>query len=229
MEPKFQSSFIPKGPVGGTNAVSMAPAKDKSILGIISWSVFFISLVLGVVVFGYKMFLNYSIDKMGRELEEARASIASEELDRFIRLDNRIVSTKQILSKHRSLSPLLEFLEESTLKNVRFTSFDYSLGKDGGTELLMQGQARGYAALALQADVFNKSKYFKNSNFSNLNLDERGDVSFSFTASVDPALVSYEKKIERQAPLQPASPTQNEESSEQALPIEDPDLMLDEN
>ena len=67
----------------------------------------------------------------------------------------------------------------------------------------MTGEARGYAALALQSDIFNKSQYFKDSIFSNLKLNTKGDVIFSFRAVVDPSLVSYQREVERIGALAP--------------------------
>jgi len=132
---------------------------------------------------------------MSADLEEARLAIQPEVIDELTRLDNRIISTKGLISKHHILTPLFKFLEVSTPKTVRFTDFQYTV-TDKGIELSMRGEARGYATLALQADIFNKSQYFQDSIFSNLSLNEKGDVIFSFTTMLDPNLVSYSRGIE---------------------------------
>jgi len=198
MEPKFQSSFIPKGSIVSSNA-DASPGrknKEKSLLAFLSLVIFIISVILAAGVFGYKLYLKYSIDRMGADLNKARATLQSETIRELTRLDNRIVSTKDLISKHRILTPLFEFLETSTSRGVRFRDFRYSMtGQD--IELQMRGEARGYAALALQADIFSKSEYFKNSIFSDLNLNERGEVLFSFKTTIDPSLVSYTREVER--------------------------------
>ena len=198
MEPQFQSSFIPKGPI--VSAAASTPAgrkpKEKSFLSFLALVIFIISVLLALGMFGYKFYLEYRIETLGQELERTRAALEPETIRELIRLDDRLISTKDLISKHRVLTPLFEFLETSTPVTVRFNNFQYSMTEQG-LELSMRGEARGYAALALQADIFNRSQYFVNPIFSNLNLNDRGDVNFAFRAIVDPNLVSYEREVER--------------------------------
>jgi len=92
---------------------------------------------------------------------------------------------------------LFEFLEASTVKSVRFTDFSYSFNDNNKNfNLSMNGEARGYASLALQADIFSESGNFTDLTFSNLTLDDRGNVQFSINAVIDPTLVSYKKLVE---------------------------------
>ncbi len=198
MEPKFQSSFIPKGPVVST--VASMPlgrkTKEKSLLAFLALIIFTTSILLALGMFGYKFYLKYRIDKMGADLEAAQVTLEPEVIRELTRLDNRIISTQELVAKHYTFSPLFEFLEVSTPRTVRFSDFRYSMTEQG-LELSMRGEARGYAALALQADIFSKSQYFKDPIFSDLNLNERGDVGFSFKTTVDPSLVSYQREVEK--------------------------------
>ena len=177
-------------------------AKEKSLLAYLALVIFSISVLLALVMFGYKFYLKYSIAKMGVDLENARATLQPEIIRELTRLDNRIISSQELIAQHKILSPLFEFLEISTPKTVRFSDFRYSMTPQG-LELSMTGEARGYAALALQSDIFNKSQYFKDSIFSNLKLNTKGDVIFSFRAVVDPSLVSYQREVERIGALAP--------------------------
>lgn len=197
MEPKFQSSFIPKGPMAATASVSRSPVRSKSLLDTIASLIFTLTILSSVGIFAYNKYLNYSIDKMGAELESARGEVESEATRELIRLDARITSTKTLLANHVVISPLFDFLEDSTLGAVRFTDFEFA-NSDKGVELSMSGQARSYSALALQANVLSKSQYLKNQVFSNLDLDEKGNVIFSYKATIDPSLVAYRRIIESQ-------------------------------
>ncbi len=197
MEPKFQSSFIPKGPISSTaTALPARRTEEKSLLSFLAFIIFAASVLLAMGMFGYKFYLKYRIGKMGADLASFRATLQPETIRELTRLNDRIISTKDLLSKHRALTPLFKFLELSTPKTARLNNFHYSMTGQG-LELSLDGEARGYAALALLADVFNKSQYFKDSIFSDLNLNERGDVSFSFKAMVEPNLVSYDREVER--------------------------------
>ena len=204
MEPKFQSSFIPKGPITSVAASASIPRvkKEKNLLSFLALIIFIVSVFAAVGVFGYKFYLDYRIDKMGVDLEQARTALQPEIIRELTRIDNRIISVKDLISKHYILTPLFEFLEVSTPKVVRFNDFSYTMTEQG-LELQMKGEARGYAALAQQADIFQKSQHFINSTFSNINLNEKGDVNFSFTATIEPKLASYMKKIESVISSQP--------------------------
>lgn len=205
MEPKFQSSFIPKGPLASTTAgpnLARRPS-ERTILGLFGL-IFFITSALGAAgVFGYKYYLKGSIESMQAELESVRAALDSGEIQELTRLHNRIVSTKEILAQHVVLTPFFEFLEISAPRHIRFSDFRYAVGIDG-IELTMRGESRGYGALALQSDIFNKSGFFKNPIFSDLSLNSQGDVMFSFRGVLDPSLVSYTRVIEETTPTAPA-------------------------
>ena len=196
MEPKFQSSFIPKGPVTSTIGASIGQkAKQTGLFSFLALVIFVGSVLLALGMFGYNYYLKYRIGKMGSDLESARATLSPDVIDELTRLNNRIIYTEELVSRHQILVPLFEFLEVSTPRSVRFSDVRYSMtGK--GIELTMRGEARGYAALALQADIFSKSKSIKDPIFSDLNLNEKGDVRFSFKAIVDPSLVSFTNTVE---------------------------------
>ncbi len=191
MEPKFQSSFIPKGPIAqGPVTGARISRGGKSFFGLIATLIFAIALLSSIGVFGYRFYLSRSITSMGTDLEAARQNLQPSTITELTRLNSRLISTQRLLTNHSVLSPLFDFLETSTLKNVRFTDFKY-VAKGRAHELSMRGQARGYAAVALQSDILNKSTYLKNQIFEGLDLDEKGNVVFTFSATVEPTLLSY--------------------------------------
>lgn len=207
MDPKFQSSFIPKGPAA-TAPISASRGRKTSnmtFLGFIGLVVFIISLAAAAGVFGYTYYLKYRIDSLTSDLETARQALQYDAIEEIIRLDGRIVSARTLIGNHVIISPVFEFLETSTVKNVRFTDLLYSSG-EGGLVLTLVGEARGYGALALQADIFGQSEYLKDVSFSDISLNEQGDVAFKVTASIDPRTVSYSEEIRRLFPSASESP-----------------------
>jgi hypothetical protein len=195
MEPKFQSSFIPKGPLATPGAGPASKVKQSGLFGLFCLFVFMLSLIGSVGIFGYNWYLGSKITKMGNDLQDARAAFEPETIRELTRLDARIVGTKDLLAQHSVLTPLFDFIESSTLKSLRFSSLDYSASSQG-IVLSMRGQAHGYASVALQADVFNKSKYIKNPMFSDLTLDDKGNVTFAFKGNLDPALISFTQYLQ---------------------------------
>ncbi len=91
------------------------------------------------------------------------------------------------------------------MKTVRFTKFDYSLGADNNSKVLvkMSGVAEGYRAIALQSDLFSKNKFFINPVFSNLALDSQGNVAFDLEFFVDSNFVNYKNILENKSAVAP--------------------------
>lgn len=218
MEPKFQSSFIPKGPTASAGAMPGAPVRrERSILSFVANIIFALSVIAAVGVFGYKFYLNYSIESMAAELEAGKANLEQETVDEIRRLNNRILATEDLLDGHLVLTPLFNFLEASTLRNVRFTEFDY-ISNEKGLEVIMKGESRGYSALALQAEIFQKNKDFLNPLFSDLTLDDEGNVVFTFRSQVSSTMLSYERELERTGQPEIVAPAPSATSTATSTP-----------
>lgn len=223
MEPKFQSSFIPKGPHANT-FIPKPPTSSRSggggVLSFVATLIFITAVVLAGGVFGYKTYLKYSINRMGADLEQARATLQPEVITELTSLSKRIVAAREIVSKHQVLTPFFRFLETSTPVGVRFSAMNYA-STISGLELTMNGQARGYASLALLSDILNRSGNFKEITFSDLRLNDRGEVSFSFKALVDPQAVSYARVVEvlTPSPVTESLPVIENGGSEVVAPI----------
>lgn len=199
MPPKFQSTFIPTGPAAASTSSYSAPVarrKQKDLFSFITGMLFTLSILLALGVFGYKYFLNYRITEMGTELENARATLQPEAVAELIRLNSRLVSTKSLIENHRIITPVFDFLEAATPQSVRYTDFNFNM-TPRGLDLRLRGEAQSYAALAAAAEVFNRaSSNFRNPTFSDLQLDQRGNVIFSLQLEVEPELLSYERVVE---------------------------------
>jgi hypothetical protein len=195
VEPKFQSTFIPKGQtLSGTGTV-VTRRRERSLLGFIGALIFTCSVLVALGAYGYGYYLKTSIVEMAKALETGRAQLDPEAVSELISLNNRIVSTADLIGSHVILSPFFKFLEATTLKTVRFTYFDYKMGPQA-LEVTLRGEAQNYTALAQQADVLNKSGHLSKIIFSDLTLNEKGNVIFSLSAAVDSRLLSYQRTLE---------------------------------
>lgn len=200
MEPKFQSSFIPKGPVSTAGMTPTGkPTRRGGLYGYIAMIIFTISIIAAVGVFGYRFYVKGTINKMSLEITERKDTLIPSTAREFIRINNRIKATQDLINAHVVVSPLFDYLEDSTVRSVRFTEFTYNT-TPSGVILVMKGEATGYAALALQSDIFNMGSSFREANFSDLSLDNRGNVTFSLETKVDPNLISYQKQIVDERP-----------------------------
>ena len=198
MQPQFQSSFIPKGPTSSSipsGGINMPRRKQMDLFSFAASALFTLSIVLAGGVFLYQLFLNYSISQMKGELESARAALEPETVNTLIRLNSRLVSTESLIKNHQIITPIFDFLEISTPKTVRYTDFNFN-NTTKGPELIIQGQAVSYAALAAAAETFDKADtYFASTVFSDLKLDDKGNVIFTLRTQVKPAALSYERTV----------------------------------
>ena len=115
-------------------------------------------------------------------------------------LDKRLRASDEIFSKHISITPVFKALEQLTMKEVRYTKFSYSLRteKNITIDIKMSGIAIGYRSVALQSDLFSAKdigKNFIDPIFSNLTLDNSGNVLFDLDFSVDPSFVNYKQTL----------------------------------
>jgi hypothetical protein len=93
------------------------------------------------------------------------------------------------------MSQFFDLLEQATLKSVRFKDFRYNASGDGRSSIALSGEADSFAAVALQSDAFGQSRFIREPIFSNLDLDNKGNVIFDFSAFVDPSLISYTRGV----------------------------------
>lgn len=193
MEPTFNKSFIPK-----KNLAQGGVRKKKGGPGLLTLAALIIlltAITVGVGEFLYKQVLMGSISSKTATLERARGAFEPSLIQELIRLDKRISSAQTILNEHIAPSILFETLDQLTLKSVRFRDFSYTrIGKDK-ISIAMEGNARNFAGIALQADVFGKNRLIKEPIFSNLNLDKEGDVIFDLVAFIDPVQIRYVEAV----------------------------------
>lgn len=189
------TSFIPKKPQG-------TAVKHKSSGGVIN--IFFLgaliiflgALVVTAGVFLYERFVEQSIEEKSTQLEKARDAFEPALIEEFSKLEIRIQSAQEILDSHLALSFFFELLESTTLKSVQFKDFINITSPDGRISITMRGTARSFSSVALQSDVFGKDPFIRSPLFSNLNLDDLGNVIFDFSATLDPALLSYKQAVD---------------------------------
>ncbi|MFA5840689.1 MAG: hypothetical protein WC847_00210 [Candidatus Paceibacterota bacterium] len=198
MEQNFQTSFIPKKPMLKETTVSARPV---SIFLIISLFVLFTVLLATGGLYFYKGIVTKNITEMEKTLNLARNRFEPAKITELQTFDKRLRASTEILGKHMTVTPIFTALEQLTMKSVRFTKFSYSLGGEdkAGISIKMSGIAIGYRSIALQSDLFAKNKNLIDPVFSNLVLDNSGNVLFDLDFSVDPGFVNYKQTLMTQS------------------------------
>ena len=193
MEQNFQTSFIPKKPMIEQGVTAKRP---MGLVLIISIFIFVVIVLISGGAYFYKNMLKTNLTQMQGDLEKAKNRFEPSKINELKLLDKRLQSSTEILSNHVMISPIFEALQVLTLKTIRYTKFSYDL-VGGKIMVKMSGQAIGYRSVALQADLFTKNKNLVDPVFSNLSLDDKGNVLFDLEFSIDPSFVNYKQVLKK--------------------------------
>lgn len=192
MDPKFQTSFIPKQSL---TEPSFRPRSSINLLLLISLVILFGTLALFGGLYFYKKTVTDSINAINVRLSAARADIDPTLVAKLERLDLRIESAKDILGRHLALTTFFNSLSTNTLKGVSFQSFDYVTTDTGALRVSLKGQAAGFSTVALESDQLAKDTNIKEPVFSDIGLDPFGHIIFNLNLLIDPAAISYQMEV----------------------------------
>lgn len=192
MDPRFQTSFIPKKPIVSTPSRDVSPINLFSLLATI---VFITAFATSGGMFFYKQLIEKQITQSKTDFERAKGAFEPEIVNKISRLNSRIETGKNLLDNHIAVTPFFEYLSTITLKNVRFKDFGFSYLAKDKVQVSMKGQAQNYAAVALQSDLFNAQKSLKNTMVGDLSLEASGIVAFSVSTTIDPSVFVYASSV----------------------------------
>jgi hypothetical protein len=206
MEQNFQTSFIPKKSMM-VEEQTTSSKKPIGFLMIISIFVFLTVMLASGGLYLYRGMLQKNISDMDANLALAKERFEPATINRLQVLGKRLESSNIILSKHIAISPIFNTLQKLTLKTIRYSKFGYEFGNEKDSRILvkMSGQAIGYRSIALQADLFTKDKNLIDPTFSNLSLDDKGNVLFDLEFSVDPSFVDYKQILLSEGEVSPGT------------------------
>ncbi len=200
MEPKFQTSFIPKAPitssVSSSSSHSFSGPRPVSLIPLIGTLLFIASILAAGGLFAYQKVLDKQIAEANTALVQAKSSFDSQTITSIVSASDRLKSAKGLLDKHVAVSELFEALQQNVLPRVSFTSFIFSLDTGDVVKFSASGLADSYAVAAQQATVFSAMPFVSKQSFSGLNLTEKGQVEIKLEGTVDRSLVSYEHAVQ---------------------------------
>lgn len=148
-------------------------------------------LILSVVFyvglqFGYKTYLNKSLDDLGSRLDLVKTSLKPEDQAKIISFYSQIENLKGILGLHVVSSPIFPWLESNTQTSVYFKSFNFDLVK---SQISLAGTAKSMEDLSEQILVFEKKVNdgdLRKFDVGNISIAENDSVNFSFTITASP-------------------------------------------
>lgn len=198
MDQNFQTSFIPKKPMVEERAT---PTRSVNLLVVLAIFILFTVLLSTVALYFYKSVLTKNIAQMENNLNLAKNRFEPSKITELQVLDKRLRASTEILSKHIAITPIFEMLQAITMKTVRYTKFSYEFVGEKKSKVMvkMSGLAIGYRSVALQSDLFASNKNLIDPVFSNLTLDNSGNVLFDLEFLVDPSFVDYKQMVATQS------------------------------
>jgi len=190
MDTRFQTSFIPKKPIVGSDTVYSSAR--VSAFFVVALILFLASVASAAGVYVYEKTLEKANLANDQKLGEKEKRFEPATLDEIQVKNTQISAAKDILAKHIVISDFLKNLSTFTLQTIRFKTFDYKYTSPEKITISMKGEGRDFRSVALQSDIFaKKNTIFKNPIVSNLAVNTDGTIDFDFTASLTGDVVSY--------------------------------------
>ncbi|NBD73699.1 hypothetical protein GVX82_01500 [Patescibacteria group bacterium] len=201
MEPRFNSSFIPKAPLA--NESSDLPKKKRSkggnMIPLVSGVVFIIALAATGGLLMYEQVMVSSITSKVEQLEDIQARIDPELITELERYASRIEGAQALLNAHLAPSFLQELLEGVTLADgMRFGSLEYVRHSSDSLGLVLEGQGVDLESLVLQSDALNDLFLTQELFISDITLEksevtgETVEVAFNARTSLVPDAMRFQ-------------------------------------
>ena len=202
MDTRFQTSFIPKKPIVGSDTVYSSAR--VSAFFVVALILFLTSVAAAAGVYVYEKTLEKSNLANDQKLGEKEKRFEPATLNEIQVKNTQISAAKDILAKHIVISEFLKNLSTLTLQTIRFKTFDYKYTSPEKITISMKGEGRDFRSVALQSDIFAKKNIiFRNPIVSNLAVNTDGTIDFDFTASLTADVVSY--KAPRPVSISPST------------------------
>jgi len=212
METKFQTSFIPKKPATSSIGGFSAPAPKKataSIFMTIATILFILSIAGAGGAYAYGQYLLKAQDTYKDQLASRENQFNINLIEQLKSENVKIDLARQVLNNHVALSQIFDMISRITIENVRFMNLDISVptmagnsnNSSSGVKISLQGYGTSFSSVAFQSDVLNQLDQYglrnivKNPIISNPTQGTNNTVSFGFSATIDPASLSYEKML----------------------------------
>jgi len=206
METKFQTSFIPKRPLVSDPKIPTVHSRtgNASITMVIGSLLFIASLGGAVFTIVWKNVLLKSQANYIVQLKESEKRFNITLIEDLKKVNTKIDVGKKLFTSHLAVSEIFPIMNQLAIESVQFNSFQFSAptNDEDGVKVSIKGTAKDYNSIAFQSDVFGSAnkygslKSIKNPIIADLIEGPSGQISFSFTGTLNPQDILYEKSLE---------------------------------
>lgn len=136
-------------------------SRPVSFFFVAAFLILFTSVGVAFGLWVYKQTLTKTLASSDAEvaalLKDYKESVQNQDVvKKAEQLGTELGAVKGLIDNHISLSPLFRFIEEHTIKNVQFTSFEFAKDVGGAPVVEMDAVAQSYMAAALQREEFER-------------------------------------------------------------------------
>jgi len=183
-------SFMPK------KNLNYRPAVKRGGSGFIPFAllVFITSSALWGSLYMYKKYLNDNATLLNETIKKEKGALEESTINEVAVFAEKISEVKKLLNNHKSFVNVLSFLQDFTMKDVKFNDLSYSFAEAGGPSLSLSGLTKNYASLAVQIQALEKNNQVKKVSVSGLSSDAKGGVKFNLKIIIDPIMAVYTVK-----------------------------------
>lgn len=185
-------SFIPK------KAFNPEPRGRKSGLGfflVFSALIFISSLGLWLGLVFYSKQIDKSNQELNSSLNKRKASFEISSVAEIINISHKISIAAYLVQKHVASSLIFDFLENFTLNDIGYSSFDYSLSAEEGNIVQLAGAAKSYTDIASQDELLKNNTAVKEISLTDFAADKTGLIRFNAKIKLDPSSINYQSTL----------------------------------
>lgn len=197
MEPKFQTSFIPKSPVLSGGQKEESKNSSVSLISIVGVVLFLIAVLSSGGVFFYTNIQQKSIIELKEALALEKASFNESGIKDLLLVSDQMKVVKDILDKHLILSNIFVVMQSSTIQNINFTEISFETKNEGYVSVTFKGQSTSYDHIAKQAELFKSTGFLRDVSFYNMEIDKDGNLVFDGSMSVSINDTSYKEILKK--------------------------------
>lgn len=191
MDPKLQSSFIPRKSMAN---IPSYQASSVTVYSIVASIMFVVALGLATVAFISKKTMIDDIVNMNKTLVETRNSFQTEMILDLKNKSYRLTEANSLLKNHLAFSNFFHFVEDTVYEGVTWNDLTYEYNKSGQVRIKLSGLARSFNSLALQYDIFENNPGLSDVALTKIAPDKSGGVSFVAEAVVSRDMILYKAK-----------------------------------
>src|SRR3989338_6498152 len=170
--------------------------KSKENIMVVDYLFYFACIILAVSVLSYLVF-NFKVQLQQKQIQTAEnMSIALGTVDnrayskKFLNYKKQIDDFTAIISDHKITSNVFNFIEENTLPDIWFSSFNM---QESSGELKLSGEVSDLGQLSQQIAVFEKStNYVSTVSVVDSQENNNGRGSFALDLVLKPEIFNYQ-------------------------------------